>query len=277
MPVVDKEPPTGRFRTSETRQALMGALRRSNRPLDATEAGRMVGLHRNSARTHLDALVSVGLAWRRIEQRTTRGRPRVLYENAAAPRDTRDASRTEADLGYLDLSQLLAGQLTEIEDAAGEAVRAGRRWAAAVDSSPLPTGYLTPVEAMGAVAGLFERLGFDPELALDEGRILLHRCPFVEVARGARPVICGMHLGMLKATLERLHAPLEVTGFHPFVEDDPLLCVVSVEERPSPRKNTTRQEVVSDADRKSTGAVPRLVAIRAPTASEQPDSSSYRP
>jgi predicted ArsR family transcriptional regulator len=237
----------------------------------------MVGLHRNSARTHLDALVSVGLARRRIEQRTTRGRPRVLYENAAAPRDTRDAVRAEADLGYLDLSQLLAGQLTEIEDAASEAVRAGRRWAAVVDSSPLPIGCLTPVEAMGAVAGLFERLGFDPELALDEGRILLHRCPFVEVARQARPVICGMHLGMLKATLERLDAPLEVTGFHPFVEDDPLLCVVSVAERLSPRRNMTRQEVVSDADRENTGAAPRSVAMRAPTVGKQPDSSLRQP
>jgi predicted ArsR family transcriptional regulator len=84
-----------------------------------------------------------------------------------------------------------------------------------------------PIEAMRTVAGLFDKLGFGSELVLDEKRILLHSCPFLEVAKQARPVVCGVHLGMLKATLERLEAPLEVTGFHPLVEDDPPLCVVS--------------------------------------------------
>ena len=84
---------------------------------------------------------------------------------------------------------------------------------------------------MSSIATLFEELGFDPELDADEGRILLHHCPFLEVAKEARPVVCGMHLGMLKATLERLDAPLEVTGFHPFVQHDPLLCVVTVAEK----------------------------------------------
>ncbi|HLN04697.1 MAG TPA: hypothetical protein VK217_00355 [Acidimicrobiales bacterium] len=201
----------------------------------------MVGLHRNSARAHLDALVSVGLARRRIEQRTTRGRPRVLFENAAAPRERRGDSRAEADLGYRDLALLLAGQLTEMEDAASEAVRAGRRWAAALDSPQLPPGPLTAAEAMGAVTGLLERLGFHPEAMPDEGRILLHRCPFADVAKGARPVVCGVHLGMLKATLERFDTPLEVTGLHPFVEEDPLLCVVSMAERPSPNGRIRRK------------------------------------
>ena len=80
---------------------------------------------------------------------------------------------------------------------------------------------------MRAVAGLFDKLGFDPELIIGQKQILLHRCPFLEVARAARPVVCGTHLGILKATLERLDAALEVTGFHPLVEDDPPLCVVT--------------------------------------------------
>jgi predicted ArsR family transcriptional regulator len=155
----------------------------------------------------------------------------VLYENAKSPVGASGAPPAKADLGYLDLAQLLAGQLTEVEDAAAKAVRAGRRWAATVDSSPLASTELSSAEAMSTIAGLFERLGFDPELVADEGRILLHHCPFLEVAKEARPVVCGMHLGMLKATLERLAAPVEVKGFHPFVQQDPLLCVVTMAEK----------------------------------------------
>jgi len=218
-------PRAARSHPGERRQSLLEVLRGSDRPLDASEAGRMVGLHRNSARAHLDALVAAGLAKRRVERRSTRGRPRVLYElsTEAVP----GHPRSKSNLGYVGLAQMLAGQLTQMEDATNEAVRAGRRWAAALDSSPLAPGELSPVESMRAVAGLFDKLGFDSELILDEKRILLHHCPFLEVARAARPVVCGTHLGILKATLERLDAPLEVTGFHPLVEDDPPLCVVT--------------------------------------------------
>ncbi|MGA3352129.1 MAG: hypothetical protein ABSD85_02955 [Acidimicrobiales bacterium] len=227
MPSLEPGPLAGRARPGERRKSLLEVLRGSDLPLDASEAGRRVGLHRNSARAHLDALVAVGLARRRVELRATRGRPRVLYELATASAAVPESSRGEMDHGYLDLAQLLAGQLTQLEDASREAVRAGRRWAAAVDSSPLCVGRMGPIEAMRTVAGLFDKLGFGSELVLDEKRILLHSCPFLEVAKQARPVVCGVHLGMLKATLERLEAPLEVTGFHPLVEDDPPLCVVS--------------------------------------------------
>lgn len=230
VPTDGYAPGAGRARSGERRQSLLALLRGSTRGLDAAEAGREVGLHRNSARAHLDALVSVGLARRVVERRVTRGRPRVLYESATG-REALCASPAQTGPAYLELAQLLAGQLTEMEDAPAKAVRAGRRWAAAVDSSPLQAGAPSPAEAMTTVAGLFERLGFVPELVPEQGRILLHSCPYVEVAREARPVVCGMHLGMLKATLERLEAPLEVTGFHPFVQQDPLLCIVTLAEK----------------------------------------------
>jgi predicted ArsR family transcriptional regulator len=238
MPRVEKRPQPTRASSGRARQALLAALRRSYRPLDATEAGLIVGLHRNTVRAHLEVLVSVDLARRTIEQRTARGRPRVLYESTTDFGDVRGEPPGTADVGYLGLAQSLAGQLSEMEDAASEAVRAGRRWAAAVDSSQLSPAELTPLEAIGAVTSLFERLGFEPEAALDEGQIRLHQCPFLEVAKGARPVVCGMHLGMLKATLERLNAPLVVTGFHPFVKQHPLLCVVNLAEDKS--GSTTR-------------------------------------
>ena len=238
------EDPNGeeRLRSGARRKALLDLLERSPRPLDATEVGRIVGLHRNTARAHLEALVSAGLAHRHLEHRTTRGRPRVLYERTAASPRSYAVAPTPTEVTYQDLAQLLASQMTELEDVANEAVRAGRRWAAAVDASPIRPDQLTPDDAVRAVADLFERLGFDPEVLLREGRILLHNCPFADVAREARPVVCGMHLGMLKATLERLGAPLEVTEFHPLVQDEPLLCVVGLgEPRPSRTRSRLRE------------------------------------
>lgn len=218
-----------------SRGVLLRLLKESGRPLDATEIGRMAGLHRNSARAHLEDLVSAGLVNRRTEVRSSRGRPRVLYEAAAREPDGPEDPGAGRELGYFDLAQALAGQMTEIENVANEAIRAGRRWAAAYNASPLAPENMSPRAAMVAVCRLFEVLGFGPELAEEENRIRLHRCPFAEVASQARPVVCGMHLGMLKATLERLGAPLEVTEFQPLVREDALLCVVGFREKPRPK------------------------------------------
>jgi hypothetical protein len=44
-------------------------------------------------------------------------------------------------------------------------------------------------------------------------------------------VVGGVHLGMLKATVERLGSPLDVAGLEPFVRDDPTECIVKLAAR----------------------------------------------
>jgi predicted ArsR family transcriptional regulator len=216
---------------SERRQALLAVLRRHKRPLDAAEAAEAVGLQRNTARVHLDLLTSAGLVTRRLEERTTPGRPRVLYEAARPP--TSGSDRRSADAGYRDLARVLADQLTGVADARNEAIRAGRRWAAALDARPLPQRSLSPGEAVAITTEILGNLGFGPEPVptAEPDRILLHRCPFAEVARENRSVVCGIHLGMLRATFERLDTSLVVEGLDSFVADDPLLCVVRLRDK----------------------------------------------
>lgn len=211
--------------SGESRRALLGVLRRHRGPIDAAGAAKAVGLSRNTARVHLDVLASVGLVTRSFEERTARGRPRVLY--AAARLDAEGTDRLIEDTGYRELARVLADQLTEVAHTSNEAMRAGRRWAAGLDESSTSEA-VTPTEAVEAAVQILEGLGFDPEPdpANDPVRILLHRCPFSEVARQNRAVICGVHLGMLKATFERLDTSLEVAGLDSFVTDDPLLCIV---------------------------------------------------
>jgi predicted ArsR family transcriptional regulator len=230
VPMPPPAPPdqaTYRALAGESRQALLAALQRVGGPLDAGAAGAAVGLHTNTARVHLELLCSVGLVQRRTEDRSRRGRPRVLYEVAAATRALLDHRRArEGGNGYRELARLLAQQLAELPDVPSEALRAGRRWAAVLSNVTLPPGRLSRDDTLGVAVKLLGRLGFDPEAAPDADRILLHHCPFEEVARESRSVVCGIHLGMLKATVERLDSPLDVVGLEPFVTDQPTLCIV---------------------------------------------------
>lgn len=226
---------TYRALANESRQALLVALRRVDKPIDAGEAGAAVGLHPNTARVHLELLCSAGLLERRTEDRTRRGRPRVLYEvGPSARRPARDGRAREAGVGYRDLARL-AQQLSELPDVPSEAVRAGRRWASVLDSVHLPTERLSATETIRAVTEVLDRLGFDPEPDVGALRIRLRRCPFLEVASDSRSVVCGIHLGMLKATVERLDSPADVAGLEPPVTLQPTVCMVRFAARPAPQ------------------------------------------
>ncbi len=210
----------------QSRQALLAALRQAGRPLDASEAAAAVGLHRNTARVHLDLLWKAGLVRRQPEDRSVQGRPRMLYEPASPPTAVSRAGDQAGEPGYRELAGLLARQFTQVADLPGEAILAGRRWAAVLDEQPLPAGPLSAAEAAAQVTAVLSHLGFGPEQDLGNDRILLHRCPFADIARESRAVVCGIHLGMLTATAERLNSPLRIAGLDPFVSDDPPICVV---------------------------------------------------
>jgi predicted ArsR family transcriptional regulator len=237
---------TYRALASGSRQALLAALRDAGRPLDAAEAGTAVGLHLNTARVHLELLCSVGMLKRRPEQRSARGRPRVLYEVVPGAEGLVNGKGSGEDAAaYRELAAVLAQQLAELPDLPNEALRAGRRWAAALNKAPVPAAQLSPEAALDVIAGLLYRLGFRPEADLAGGQILLHHCPFAAVARQNGAVVCAVHLGMLKAVLERLDAPLDVLGLEPFARDDPLLCVVRVVTRAGPPALSRRSSTSS--------------------------------
>jgi predicted ArsR family transcriptional regulator len=200
------------------RAELLALLRASSEPLAVVEAAAAVGLHTNTTRLHLDQLVQVGLAERVTEQRTSPGRPRTLYRAAAQPPEPDDDS-------YRALAGVLADGLAATTDPSRAAVEAGERWARALDERP--AGKQQPVAS--ELQQLLDELGFEPEVDLPHGLIRLHRCPFAEVARSNRTVVCGVHLGMLRATLRRLGADAAHVQLESFVTDDPLLCLVHLE------------------------------------------------
>lgn len=226
MPPRSTEVSTRQALSGESRRALLAVLRVQGRALDAGEAGEEVGLHKNTARVHLDMLARAGLVSRRLEPRTLPGRPRVLYEIARGRSTWSDQPPDRND--YRELARVLAEQLAEMPDTKNESIRAGRRWAASLDRRSMPDHPLAPSDAIQVVTGVLDELGFEAEVAPNEvtDRILLHRCPFAEVAKENRSIVCGIHLGMLRATFESLDTTVEVAGLDSFVTEDPMLCVV---------------------------------------------------
>lgn len=217
---------TAHVLAADRRSALLTTLRAGGQPLSVAEAAAAVGISESTARSHLALLVTAGLVTRSVERRARAGRPSLRYAAAPVPALTGDAYAT----GYDDLAQLrhfasvLAAHIAEGADPAVAALRAGRRWSEELAGTEAegPKAEIEPVEAL---TSLLDRLGFAPEQPR-RGSIWLRRCPFVEVARRQRAVVCGVHRGMLEQTAERLGLDPRDIGLEPFAVDEPLLCVV---------------------------------------------------
>jgi predicted ArsR family transcriptional regulator len=190
--------------------------------LDSRELGRLVGLHPNTVRSHVDQLIEAGLVRAVSAPTSGRGRPRVLYEAIV------DGSVRES--GYRLLAQILAGYLATTDRPQAAAESAGGVWGSYLAEKPQPFSGISAEEATHKVVELFDELGFLPEAVEEsaERKILLHRCPFREVAESNQKVVCSVHLGILKGALAEMGAPLQATRLEPFVE--PTLCVAHLRE-----------------------------------------------
>jgi predicted ArsR family transcriptional regulator len=198
---------------STSRSAVLQALRDASGPLGVVEVSDAVGLHQNTTRGHLDVLVEAGYVVRRTEKAHGPGRPRIVYEATDAPEDGSNY-KLIAEV----LAEYVAATAAQPVQAAAEA---GRAWvASSTEEAPGPADRET------VLAGLVRLLadgGFQPEVADGGDEIHLHHCPFVELAAAHPDVVCGAHLGIIEASLERLGAPAAGTRLLPFVQ--PNLCV----------------------------------------------------
>ena len=215
--------PLGRSRAD-----VLDMLRAADGPLGVRDVAQRMGLHPNTARFHLEALVEAGLAVRETEDRETPGRPRIGYRAAADGPAGRRRYRLLAEM----LTSLIAGTVPEPGSAAEEA---GREWGAYLAEQPPPYQRLTDEEALAKLTAIMEELGFAPQAEADGGgqyRLCLRQCPFREVARHHQDVICSLHLGLMRGALARMRAPVTADRLDPFVE--PSLCVARLTARDDP-------------------------------------------
>ena len=206
-----------------SRARILEVLRATPGGLDARQIAIQVGLHHNTVRSHLELLAQAGLATKRAEERSAPGRPRVVFE-ATKDEEALEPSRYEL------LAKILASYLAgSAEDPQSAATDLGQTWGSYLTERRAPFDRISREEAVGRLLDQFAGLGFQPELTNDQegDRMLLHRCPFREIAQARPDVVCSIHLGLMRGALAELGAPVGAVKLLPFVE--PSLCVAYLE------------------------------------------------
>jgi predicted ArsR family transcriptional regulator len=206
------------------RAEVLDALRATDAPLGVTDVAGRIGVHANTARFHLDALVAEGIVVRALDRPSGPGRPRTVY----APQPGMDRGGTR---GYRLLAQILLSHMSSAEPDAREAARlAGRAWGGFLVDRPAPFQQLASEEAVARLIALLTDLGFEPEPETDVGVpavIRLRHCPFLELAEAYGQLVCRIHLGLMQGALAELRAPMTAAQLEPFAEPD--ACVIRLE------------------------------------------------
>jgi predicted ArsR family transcriptional regulator len=178
-----------------------------------------LGVHPNTVRFHLKALIADGRVERVEPDHKRQGRPPLTYR-AVRGMDPGGSRR------YQLLAEILTVGLAGERNASAKALDAGRAWAS---RETRPTRKAAGVrESVNRLIGLLDDLGFAPQRleAHGETQVGLRHCPFLELAEGRSAVVCPIHLGLMQGALSTWRSPVTVDRLEPFVEPD--LCLAHV-------------------------------------------------
>ena len=178
---------------------VLGVLRDADRPLTLSDMRESTGLHENTLRGHLEALVRHRSVTRIAVRAGGRGRPAWSY--LARPSE------------YAALAMALAAGLADPDpqsqaasrdDAAGlepAAVRGGRIW-----GERLRTQFDSVPNGRDRVLLALEHTGFSP--STDGVTVTLHSCPLLDAAQAHPAIVCAAHLGLVEGVLGQHGAQL---------------------------------------------------------------------
>ncbi|MER6036551.1 helix-turn-helix domain-containing protein [Streptomyces sp. NPDC001835] len=212
-------------RQSPRRREVLDVLRAAPAPLGVAAVAERMGVHPNTVRFHLDALVADGLVESGTEASSGPGRPRAAYR--VRPGMDRGGVR-----GYPLLARMLLSRWASADpaEARAEAEDTGHAWGRSLVEPPPPFERPTAARSAARLVGLLDDLGFAPSAEGTPGpdgppaRIRLRHCPFLELAEEYGRLVCPLHLGLMRGALAGLGAPLTATGLEPFAEPDSCLA-----------------------------------------------------
>ncbi len=208
---MNRETRRHRALADRTRRCLLELLRAAAEPLSADELSRELELHPNTVRAHLQVLEDAELVDSSRPRQGRAGRPRRLF--TAVPDD--------AGQEHALLAAALASSLEPLPDGAEIARVAGTSWGRVLVERLEPGRPSDEGTCVERVARLLRSRGFSPTTT---GRTLvMHRCPFRELAERYPAVVCSFHAGLIDGALQELDAPVRLLELEPW--RTPRTCV----------------------------------------------------
>lgn len=205
-----------RSEQSGRRSLIAYTLRNSHQPMSVEDVANEVGIHVNTARFHLEALVDAGLAMRETEALGKPGRRRVLYTGVQPNHEPVESYRLLA-------SMLAAAVGRRCPEPGANMYEVGREWGRFLTPPPVPFETFNEDDVDTRVLGDLDPLWFATEYCPSpQTKLLIHNCPFYAAAHQAPQVVCQMHAGMINGSLEVLRSSRRVVEMAPQAE--PRLC-----------------------------------------------------
>lgn len=193
----------------DSRAAVLQFIEAADDAVRVEQIAEAVGLHANTIRGHLDALLASGRITRVADQRPTRGRPHWLYS-------------TTASASIRQLAQALDAELERAS--APDAARVVAATWAEVGPDVRPAG--TIEEAVNLATQALTDFGFGAVRNPVGDQITLSECPYASLVH-EYPVICDIHAELLGEVLARTGQPVTLARLAVFPR--PGLCVAHLE------------------------------------------------
>ncbi|MDG5482001.1 helix-turn-helix transcriptional regulator [Mycolicibacterium gadium] len=211
--------------TPGRRDVILALLRASVEPRSISSIADELGVHPNTVRFHIDALLRAGRVEQVLGDSAGRGRPPTLFRASRRMNPT-------GPTNYQLLAGVLTGYVSREPDAADIAAQLGRSTGPALVAADTQGRAATRTRAVADLVELLAELGFEPEPV--DGRrareIRLRHCPFQSLAEQHGEVTCSLHLGLMQGALNAMRAPVSVDRLDAFVEPD--LCVAHLVSAP---------------------------------------------
>jgi len=207
----------GKALADPSRFQLLRYIAESDQPVGIKELTALLGFNHNAIRQHLAILIDADLIVESTEIRTSKGRPRKLYQ-----------LRSDA----LDPFSSIAGSFEHLADLLLEVIRSNQ--------SPYDVGFqatttgakseVPPSEALHSLVQALAIGGFEPD-EQTPGVITLQRCPFASIAAKDQSIVCELHRGLIDGQLSSTeHLGCELSPKDP----DQAGCLVSITSKDSP-------------------------------------------
>jgi predicted ArsR family transcriptional regulator len=207
-----------REESSGRRRDVLRALQAGSGPMSIAAIAKVLDVHPNTVRFHLDTLAGEGRVEHVEPDRKRPGRPPLMFR--AIPRMDRGGPRH-----YRLLAEILAVTIGSGRDPSAKAQAAGRAWGRQYRKPAVQRKKMTAKDSIDHLVGVLDEFGFAPERRTSGGdqQIGLRHCPFLELAETQSKIVCPIHLGLMQGVLDTEAVPVAIDRLEAFVQPD--LCL----------------------------------------------------